>query len=66
MLNHSTEEYGKKHLFDGEEETCWNSEPGSPQFVLIIFKEPTQVEFVEILGQGGFCPKVLNIALIGH
>jgi len=58
VLNHNTEEYGKKHLFDKQPETCWNSEPGSPQYIFVNFKEPIFVKEIEIIGQGGFCPKV--------
>lgn len=25
VLNKDTKQFGKKHLFDGESETCWNS-----------------------------------------
>ena len=25
-LNKNTKEYGKKHLFDNKDETCWNSD----------------------------------------
>lgn len=31
MLNGSRE-YGKHNLFDGNGETCWNSEQGTPQY----------------------------------
>lgn len=58
MLNHDTTEYGKKHLFDGKPETCWNSEPGTPQYIQIEFASPVSVRQLVILGQGGFCPKV--------
>lgn len=26
MLNRDVKEYGKKFMFDGKEETCWNSD----------------------------------------
>lgn len=26
MLNRNTRQFGKKHLFDQDEETCWNSD----------------------------------------
>jgi hypothetical protein len=26
VLNRDTKQFGKKHLFDGEDETCWNSD----------------------------------------
>ena len=58
VLNNMKEEYGRKHLFDNKPETCWNSEPGLPQYILLTFKSPVQPEFIEIVGQGGFCPRV--------
>ncbi len=58
VLNHNVAEFGKKHLFDGVPETCWNSEPGCPQSITIVFKSPVHIASLELLGQGGFCPKV--------
>uniref|UniRef100_A0A673TPQ1 Nuclear receptor 2C2 associated protein n=1 Tax=Suricata suricatta TaxID=37032 RepID=A0A673TPQ1_SURSU len=28
VLNRNTRQFGKKHLFDQDEETCWNSDQG--------------------------------------
>lgn len=46
--------YGKKHLFDGTEETCWNSEQGKPQWILIRFGQSVSIKEVNIMFQGGF------------
>ncbi|XP_063084107.1 nuclear receptor 2C2-associated protein isoform X2 [Cavia porcellus] len=32
VLNRNTRQFGKKHLFDQEEETCWNSDQLQIQF----------------------------------
>ncbi|XP_048198615.1 nuclear receptor 2C2-associated protein isoform X2 [Perognathus longimembris pacificus] len=32
VLNRNTQQFGKKHLFDQEEETCWNSDQLQIQF----------------------------------
>jgi len=54
VLNRDAKQFGKKHLFDGDEETCWNSDQGSPQFVIIAFPSPKRIEEVRIRFQGGF------------
>ncbi|KAJ2465005.1 Nuclear receptor 2C2-associated protein, partial [Coemansia sp. RSA 2322] len=45
------------HLFDGSNESCWNSESGSPQHILVEFKKPVQLSEVQIRFQGGFAGK---------
>ena len=34
-LNRDTKQFGKKHLFDDREETCWNSDQVSQNDVLL-------------------------------
>ena len=65
VLNKNVKEFGKKFLFDGREDTCWNSDQGSPQFVLISFeKPPEKISQLQIQFQGGFvgtqCHVVVN------
>lgn len=54
MLNRDAKQFGKKHLFDADEETCWNSDQGTPQFVVVDFAEPKRVKEIRIRFQGGF------------
>lgn len=54
VLNKNVKEFGKKFLFDGREDTCWNSDQGSPQFVAISFSAPQTITKLEIQFQGGF------------
>lgn len=54
VLNKNVKEFGKKYLFDGREDTCWNSDQGSPQFVQILFEEKKAIGKLEIQFQGGF------------
>ena len=35
-LNRDTKQFGKKFLFDGREETCWNSDQVAIEFVFSI------------------------------
>ena len=45
VLNRDTKQFGKSHLFDGDEETCWNSDQVATLFYVyslctrpVIFK----------------------------
>ncbi|KAI8148352.1 galactose-binding domain-like protein [Fennellomyces sp. T-0311] len=58
VLNRDTTTFGKQHLIDGSEETCWNSEQGLPQHILVDFGgSPVTVESVQFTFQGGFVGK---------
>ncbi|ORY97506.1 galactose-binding domain-like protein [Syncephalastrum racemosum] len=57
VLNRDTISYGKQNLVDGNEETCWNSEQGLPQHILIDFGSPVKVETLILTFQGGFVGK---------
>lgn len=57
VLNRDVKQFGKKFMFDGNEETCWNSDQGSPQSVLIELPGAASVESLEIQFQGGFASR---------
>ncbi|KAL0092493.1 galactose-binding domain-like protein [Phycomyces blakesleeanus] len=57
VLNRDTVSYGKQHLIDGSEETCWNSEQGLPQNILLDFGSPVEVQKIALTFQGGFVGK---------
>ncbi|KAI8089139.1 galactose-binding domain-like protein [Halteromyces radiatus] len=57
VLNRDTPSFGKQHLIDGSEETCWNSEQGLPQHILIDFGTPATVTDIILTFQGGFVGK---------
>ena len=57
-LFNNTVDYGKQLMFDGNEDTCWNSAEGSLQYVFIVFGNSVKISKIEIIFQGGFCPKV--------
>ena len=49
VLNRQVSEYGKLFMFDGREDTCWNSDQGTPQWVRITFdtmKHIAKLQFV--------------------
>ncbi|KAI8993373.1 galactose-binding domain-like protein [Pilobolus umbonatus] len=57
VLNRDNSNYGKQNLIDGTEETCWNSEQGLPQHILLDFPELVSVESISLTFQGGFVGK---------
>ncbi|KAJ2782638.1 Nuclear receptor 2C2-associated protein [Coemansia javaensis] len=54
VLSRDAKSFGKQFLFDGSRGTCWNSEQGSPQHVLVEFARAVRIESVRIQFQGGF------------
>ncbi|XP_010604793.1 nuclear receptor 2C2-associated protein isoform X2 [Fukomys damarensis] len=54
VLNRNIRQFGKKHLFDQDEETCWNSDQGPCQWVTLKFPQRVRVSQLQIQFQGGF------------
>jgi len=46
-LNKNSKEFGKQYMFDGSEETCWNSHQGSPQFVIFDFNSTVEIRQIK-------------------
>ncbi|XP_015518211.2 nuclear receptor 2C2-associated protein [Neodiprion pinetum] len=57
VLNKDVKTYGKKYIFDDSEETCWNSDQGSPQWIMVEFENEIELASFEIQFQGGFVGK---------
>ncbi|XP_064620850.1 nuclear receptor 2C2-associated protein-like [Lineus longissimus] len=57
VLNRDVKQFGKKYLFDGDDETCWNSDQGSPQWIQVEFKVPVIIQELHLQFQGGFAGK---------
>ncbi|KAI7868751.1 galactose-binding domain-like protein [Spinellus fusiger] len=57
VLNRDNASFGKQHLLDGSEETCWNSEQGLPQNILLDFGSPVLAYTMALTFQGGFVGK---------
>jgi len=64
-LNRDTKQFGKKYLFDGRDETCWNSDQGSPQWVSLEFEQPVAVSAFALQFQGGFGGKECEVEVEG-
>eukprot|EP00039_Didymoeca_costata_P023745 m.8084 g.8084 ORF g.8084 m.8084 type:complete len:146 (-) comp3838_c0_seq1:179-616(-) len=56
-LNRDVKQFNKKFMFDGLDETCWNSDQGEPQFVHLDFGKKVIPEQLQIMFQGGFVGK---------
>ncbi|XP_051025729.1 nuclear receptor 2C2-associated protein [Acomys russatus] len=54
VLNRNSRQFGKKHLFDQNEETCWNSDQGSSQWVSLEFPQRVHIAQLQVQFQGGF------------
>lgn len=65
VLNKNVKEFGKKFLFDGREDTCWNSDQGTPQFISISFAQPQKLSSLQIQFQGGFVGKSCQVLAPG-
>lgn len=62
VLNRNVKEFGKKFLFDGREDTCWNSDQGTPQWILIDFQDSAEpVGEIQLMFQGGFVGKECHL-----
>ncbi|XP_026091675.1 nuclear receptor 2C2-associated protein [Carassius auratus] len=57
VLNRDVRQFGKKFMFDGNEETCWNSDQGESQWVVLEFPQPVKVSELRLQFQGGFSGK---------
>ncbi|XP_015283859.1 PREDICTED: nuclear receptor 2C2-associated protein [Gekko japonicus] len=57
VLNREVKQFGKKYMFDGNAETCWNSDQGSIQWLTLEFPHTVKVSQVQIQFQGGFASR---------
>ncbi|KAI9364460.1 galactose-binding domain-like protein [Zopfochytrium polystomum] len=61
VLNKDTKNFGKQHLVDGSDETCWNSDQGSPQWVSVEFENSVNPTSLVLVFQGGFAGRECEI-----
>ncbi|KAM8875012.1 nuclear receptor 2C2-associated protein [Spinachia spinachia] len=61
VLNRDAKQYGKKFMFDCNEETCWNSDQGESQWVSLEFPRPVRVSEIKLQFQGGFSAKTCRL-----
>ncbi|XP_072100540.1 nuclear receptor 2C2-associated protein [Mobula birostris] len=61
VLNRDIKQFGKKFLFDRNEETCWNSDQGSAQWVLLQFPQSVKITELQLQFQGGFTGRMCRL-----
>ncbi|MEE6487906.1 hypothetical protein FKM82_015079 [Ascaphus truei] len=61
VLNRDVKQFGKKYLFDRKEDTCWNSDQGASQWILLEFPQSVCVSQLHIQFQGGFSSKTCTL-----
>ncbi|XP_063770632.1 nuclear receptor 2C2-associated protein [Pseudophryne corroboree] len=54
VLHRDVKQFGKQFLFDHKDETCWNSDQGSSQWIALEFPQKFCVSEIHIQFQGGF------------
>jgi hypothetical protein len=54
VLKRSTKLYGAKYVLDDKEDTCWNSDQGSPQWLEVELPAPVHMASFTLTFQGGF------------
>lgn len=63
VLNKNNRSYGKNYMFDNSPDTCWNSDAGTPQWIIINFEQECEVNSFEIEFQGGFAGKNCHLEI---
>ncbi|KFQ53811.1 Nuclear receptor 2C2-associated protein, partial [Nestor notabilis] len=61
VLNRDVKQFGKKHMFDASEETCWNSDQGTCQWVTLDFPCSVKISQLHIQFQGGFSSRLCTL-----
>ncbi|XP_061593737.1 nuclear receptor 2C2-associated protein [Cololabis saira] len=61
VLNRDVKQFGKKYMFDCNEETCWNSDQGECQWVSLEFPGSVKVSEIKVQFQGGFSAKTCRL-----
>ncbi|XP_037092382.1 nuclear receptor 2C2-associated protein-like isoform X2 [Pollicipes pollicipes] len=54
VLNRDVKQFGKQHLTDDDDETCWNSHQGTPQYIGARLSAPHRPRQLRLQFQGGF------------
>ncbi|NWX93969.1 NR2CA protein, partial [Nothoprocta pentlandii] len=61
VLNRDVKQFGKMHMFDGDEDTCWNSDQGPVQWVTLDFPRAVKVSRLLVQFQGGFSSRLCTL-----
>ncbi|XP_063003141.1 nuclear receptor 2C2-associated protein [Elgaria multicarinata webbii] len=61
VLNREVKQFGKKYMFDKNEETCWNSDQGSTQWLTLEFPQAVRASQIRVQFQGGFASRKCTV-----
>ncbi|XP_037104940.1 nuclear receptor 2C2-associated protein isoform X1 [Syngnathus acus] len=61
VLNRDVKQFGKKFMFDSNEETCWNSDQGDCQWLILDFPQSVRLSEFKVQFQGGFSAKTCRL-----
>nr|XP_020467934.1 nuclear receptor 2C2-associated protein [Monopterus albus] len=61
VLNRDVKQYGKKNMFDCNEETCWSSDQGECQWLSMEFPQSVKMSELKVQFQGGFSAKTCRL-----
>jgi hypothetical protein len=64
VLRRNVRQFGTANMFDGKEDTCWNSDQGTPQTLELRFPQPVRVADVVVTFQGGFVGQDVDFTLL--
>ncbi|TPX39169.1 hypothetical protein SeLEV6574_g07397 [Synchytrium endobioticum] len=62
-LHKDIKNYGPKNMIDGNVDTCWNSDVGTPQWIQVHFESDVRVSALVFTFQGGFAPKCIKVMM---
>lgn len=60
-MNDDEEIYGPQNVLDGREDTCWNSDGGAEQELLLTLAHASPVRALELVFQGGFVGQDMRV-----
>eukprot|EP01100_Stratorugosa_tubuloviscum_P001611 TRINITY_DN1365_c2_g1_i2.p1 TRINITY_DN1365_c2_g1~~TRINITY_DN1365_c2_g1_i2.p1 ORF type:complete len:163 (+),score=55.36 TRINITY_DN1365_c2_g1_i2:45-491(+) len=63
VLNKDIKQFGKQFLIDDSDQTCWNSDQGKSQFIIINFENLILLSSFSLLFQGGFTSKIIQLEI---
>ncbi|EKU22089.1 nuclear receptor 2c2-associated protein [Nannochloropsis gaditana CCMP526] len=66
VLHRNVREFGAAHMFDGSSDSCWNSDQGTPQWIVLRFLRPVLVCRLLLMFQGGFAGKEMQVRVTFH
>ncbi|KAI9345661.1 galactose-binding domain-like protein [Obelidium mucronatum] len=62
-LNKDSKSFGKQYLTDGSLETCWNSDQGTVQWIILEFTKKVSISTLSLMFQGGFTSAEVQVLI---